>query len=58
MGNNFGPANDSAQQLAIMRSAFELIYSVDKGGVLVDYDYEWPEPFEYFTGQKKKAAAS
>ena len=51
MGNNFGPPDDPAMQLRILRDAFALLDSVTEGGVLVDLPYEWPEDFEYFTGK-------
>ena len=56
MGNNFGPPDDPEMQLRIMRDAFALLDTVTEGGVLVDLPYEWPEPFEYFTGRSRKTA--
>ena len=45
MGNNFGPRNEPDTQLAIVRDAFALLDSVEKGGHLEDLPYQWHEEF-------------
>ena len=56
MGNNFGAPDDPEQQLEILRTSLALIHGADEGGVLIDLPLTWPEPFEYFTGAKRKTA--
>ena len=56
MGNNFGPPDDAAQQLSILRTALALIHEADEGGVLIDFPYTWPEAFEFFTGRADRQA--
>jgi hypothetical protein len=50
MGNNFGSAGDIETQTDILRSALSLIYSVEQGGVLVDYPSNWAETFRFAPG--------
>ena len=56
MGNNFGAPHDVEQQLTILRRALAMIHETETGGTLIDFEDEWPTPFEYFTGQRRKAA--
>lgn len=53
MGNNFGRATDVATQTRILRRGLAMIHEVTEAGNLEDWPEQWPEPFEYFTGQKK-----
>ena len=38
MGNNFGPPDDAAQQLSILRTALALIHEANEGGALKVHD--------------------
>ena len=53
MGNNFGPPHDADAQRRILRDALALTDTATEAGVLVDLPYQWPEPFEYFTGRSR-----
>jgi len=53
MGNNFGKASDIEMQTRILRRSLEMIHEVEEAGTLEDWPEQWPEAFEYFTGQKK-----
>lgn len=58
MGNNFGRPDDVAMQADILRTALGLIYSVEEGGVLVDYPSVWDEPFEFLPGGNRSEVVS
>ena len=57
MGNNFGRAHDSEMQNDIMRRALAMIYSVEEGGALVDYETNWSDAFQYAPGGQVIASA-
>ena len=50
MGNNFGAAGDVAMQVDILRTALDMIHSVDRGGELIDFATTWSEPFQFAPG--------
>ena len=54
MGNNFGEPSNPQQQTAILSRSLELIDEVKVGGYLEDWQEEWPDTVEYFTGQSRK----
>jgi hypothetical protein len=50
MGNNFGAANDVETQMSILRTALNLIETVEQGGTLVDMPTNWEKPFDFGPG--------
>ena len=57
MGNNFGRAHDAEMQCDIVRQALAMIYSVEEGGALVDYETKWSDAFQYAPGGQVIARA-
>jgi hypothetical protein len=51
MGNPFGRPDDPAGQRRILLDALRLAETATTGGVLVDLEDDWGEPFKAFFGQ-------
>ena len=47
MGNNFGTANDVETQTSILRTALNVVETVEQGGTLVDMQTDWGKPFAF-----------
>ena len=56
MGNNFGRASDINTQTQILRCALKMIHEVEEAGTLIDWPEQWPEPFGFFSGEKRQAS--
>jgi hypothetical protein len=50
MGNAFGKPFDVEMQLNVLRAALNLAATATTPGILVDLNYEWPEPFGFKPG--------
>jgi hypothetical protein len=56
MGNNFGAANDVETQTSILRTALNLVETVEQGGTLVDMQTDWGKPFAFGPGGSSRSS--
>ncbi|HUA33018.1 MAG TPA: hypothetical protein VMA09_05395 [Candidatus Binataceae bacterium] len=56
MGNPFGRPFDTAQQRTILLDALSALYSINRGGELVDLQYEWGADFRMNLGSGYSSA--